>query len=386
MKQKQSGRHSSSRPRRVRIPPPEKGRLTTADSISIKEIARRATVSIGTVDRVVHNRGRVSTSTETKVRRIIEETGYRPNMFASRLSRAKVFRFGVLMPNPHQDNGFWQLPLRGIERAEGELRSQRIQIVYYFFDKFDTSQKAIHHLSQRILHDALDGLLAAPVAPHWMKDFLLGLPASCPYVLFDSSLPDSTPLSSIIQNSFQSGVLAARLADLLATGAGKIAIMQIAPSDFHLLERARGFRSYFKRKSGITCLECVIKGARIDASFQQAFGRLLESHPDLKGVFVTNAATYKAAEFLQHRPGDRRIHVIGYDLIPDNIRYIKEGWIDFLINQRPKTQGYQGIYTLYRRLVLDEKINDSILMPIDIITRENISYYESSDEEKEKIR
>lgn len=355
-------------------------------SISIKEIARRAGVSIGTIDRVVHNRGRVSMPTDAKVRRIIEETGYRPNIFASRLSLAKVFRFGVLMPHFEQDNNFWQLPLRGIERAAEELRSHRIQIIYYFFNKFDTSSKAIGKLCQQVRDDAPDGLLVAPVAPHWEKELLLCLSDSCPYVLFDSSLPDSTPISTIIQNSFQSGMLAAKLADLLTGGAGKFGIIQIVPSDFHLLERARGFRSYFKKHPGITILECLIEGARIDNSFHKEFSGLLESHPDLKGVFVTNATTYKAAEFLKRRQRGKSIHVIGYDLIPDNIRYIKEGWIDFLINQRPETQGYMGIYTLYRRIVLGEKIKTCVMMPIDIIARENISYYEDRDKSYEKSR
>jgi LacI family transcriptional regulator len=352
--------------------------------ISIKEIARRAAVSIGTVDRVVHNRGRVSVTTDAKVRRIIEETGYRPNMFASRLSRAKVFRFGVLMPFPEQDNNFWQLPLRGIENAAKELLSHRIQIIYYFFDKFETHPQAIDRLCRQVRNDAPDGLLVAPVAPHWVKKFLLCLPAGCPYVLFDSTLPESTPIATIAQNSFQSGVLAARLADLLAGTTGKIAIMQIVPSDFHLLERARGFRSYFKKLRGVTLLECAIQGAHIDSSFQKTFGSLLGSHPDLKVVFVTNAATYKAAEFLKQQRRDKGIHVIGYDLIPDNIRYIKEGWIDFLIHQRPLTQGYTGIYTLYRRLALGEKTEPYIMMPIDIITKENISYYEERLKNNEK--
>ncbi len=355
-------------------------------AVSIKEIARLAGVSIGTVDRVVHNRGRVSKPTDEKVRRIIKETGYRPNIFASRLSRANVYRFGVLMPHPDQDNGFWRMPLRGIERAKEELRSQRIQFSHYFFNKFETSSKAIDKLFRQVRADRLDGLLVAPVAPRWVKEFLHCLSDSCPYILFDSGLPGSTPLSTIIQNSYQSGVVAAKLADLLAGGTGKIGIMQVAPGDFHLLERARGFRSYFKDHPRIICMECVFEGASIDASFQKAFSGLLASHPDLKGVFVTNAATYKAAEFLKHRPRGRGIHVIGYDLTPDNIRYLKEGWIDFLIHQRPETQAYMGIFSLYRRLALSEKVNSTVMMPIDIVAKENLDYYEERNKTDEKIR
>jgi len=38
-------------------------------------------------------------------------------------------------------------------------------------------------------------------------------------------------------------------------------------------------------------------------------------------------------------------------------------------------QGYQGIYTLYNKVVLGEEVPEKIMMPIDIIMKENIDYY-----------
>ena len=45
-------------------------------------------------------------------------------------------------------------------------------------------------------------------------------------------------------------------------------------------------------------------------------------------------------------------------------------------------QGYQGIYTLYNKVVLNEKVQQKIMMPIDIIMKENIDYYLYKKEEK----
>ena len=64
---------------------------------SIKEIAEKARVSIGTVDRVLHNRKGVSKETKAKIQRIVTATGYTPNIYARNLSLAKTYRFGVLM-------------------------------------------------------------------------------------------------------------------------------------------------------------------------------------------------------------------------------------------------------------------------------------------------
>ena len=68
--------------------------------------------------------------------------------------------------------------------------------------------------------------------------------------------------------------------------------------------------------------------------------------------------------------------LIGYDLIEENIAFLKEGIIDFLISQRPEVQGYQGIYALYRHVVLNERIQDKIMMQLDVVTKENIDYYQ----------
>lgn len=49
---------------------------------TIKDIARMAGVSAGTVDRVLHNRGDVSAASREKVQKVLDEIDYHPNMFA----------------------------------------------------------------------------------------------------------------------------------------------------------------------------------------------------------------------------------------------------------------------------------------------------------------
>ena len=55
----------------------------TADKIRIKDVAKLAGVSVGTVDRVLHNRPNVSEEARTKVEKAIKEMDYRPNVYAS---------------------------------------------------------------------------------------------------------------------------------------------------------------------------------------------------------------------------------------------------------------------------------------------------------------
>lgn len=52
------------------------------EKIRIKDIAERAGVSVGTVDRVLHNRPNVSKPAREKVEEALKEMNYQPNVYA----------------------------------------------------------------------------------------------------------------------------------------------------------------------------------------------------------------------------------------------------------------------------------------------------------------
>lgn len=65
--------------------------------MNIKEVARRAGVSIATVSRVINNTTPVSDDVRKRVEEIINETGYRPNSLAKELQNNKTNTIGVIM-------------------------------------------------------------------------------------------------------------------------------------------------------------------------------------------------------------------------------------------------------------------------------------------------
>ncbi|RBW70794.1 LacI family DNA-binding transcriptional regulator [Bacillus taeanensis] len=65
--------------------------------INITEVARKAGVSTATVSRVFNNSGPVKESTRKKIEKIIEETGYRPNILARELADKKTHLIGLIV-------------------------------------------------------------------------------------------------------------------------------------------------------------------------------------------------------------------------------------------------------------------------------------------------
>ncbi|HMI65567.1 MAG TPA: hypothetical protein VK517_06000, partial [Cyclobacteriaceae bacterium] len=76
--------------------------------------------------------------------------------------------------------------------------------------------------------------------------------------------------------------------------------------------------------------------------------------------------------------GKKDIRLIGYDMLTENLKYLRSGTIDFLINQNPKRQAFLGISHLVNHLMFKEKAPDLDLFPLEVITRQNLDSYLSS--------
>jgi LacI family transcriptional regulator len=343
---------------------------------TIKTIAKKANVSIGTVDRVIHKRGKVAPETELRIKRILKELNYRPNIFARTLKLQKKYLFGILMPKIWQDTGYWAVTVQGMEKAKSDLHGQNVDVVYYHYDKY--SEKSFCKEFCRILESDLDGLLIAPLASQSHVKSILKIPSKLPYVFLDSNIPNSKNISYIGQNAFQSGVVAAKLMDILCKGYGTVIIFRMLPNDYHINRRVEGFISYFRSKAFFNLFTYDLNGNENQKILKKVMDRIIIKHKDIQGLFVTNVYSHKIAKQIIARELKNHIYIIGYDLVDENIYYMKQGIIDFLLSQRPEVQGYEGIYALYNQVVLKKTVEKEILMPVDIVTKENIDYYQSS--------
>jgi LacI family transcriptional regulator len=344
--------------------------------IRIKDIAEKAGVSPGTVDRVLHNRGRVSEEARIKVLSIVKELNYEPNLSARALGSNRTYRLAALIPDPGVDF-YWDAPRRGIEKAEKELKQYGIVVEQYIFNPYNVNsflEKAF-----AVGRANPDGILVAPIYYREVLPFFQDWSErTIPFVLFNTQLADFNPLSYIGQDSYQSGMLAAKLAHYGQGGARTILIAHIdedISNSAHLIRKEQGFNNYFKENH---LNDYTIVRAELNRADQPGFHRqldvLLQSQPSLKSIFVTSSKIYTIAAYLEHA-GVTGLNLIGYDLLPENIDFLNKGIIKFLINQNSKGQGYWGIHQLTQHLALKQSVTPIKYLPLDIVTKENINYY-----------
>jgi len=333
----------------------------------MKEIARLAGVSIGTVDRVLHHRGRVSAENIAKIQAIVADRGYRPNVFASRLSGGTAVRtVGVLIPRLSQDYGYWQLIKNGMDRAARELEPLHLGVDVREFDRADP--ESARRAFEALTADGLHALAAAPIHNTLFRGLLEALDPQVPLVFFDTDLDCGRPHCFVGQDPWQGGRLAGKLLGLTLEPGRPVVLVRFAADDAHLGQRSAGFEDY-ARTTGRQVLileqslEAPLDRRRVEAA------EFLARHPAAGGLFVPNASV---GEYAQAGLGRR---VVGYDLIPENIRALREGRLDFVLSQRPEVMGYEAVRRLSRAVLFREPLPAKLGLPLDVILPENLEAY-----------
>lgn len=93
---------------------------------TLQDVAREAGLSPATVDRAINDRAGVSSRARIKVQAALERLGYRPNLNASRLARAKTWRICLVLPTGA--NPFMTRLEREARTTADHFESDRVRI------------------------------------------------------------------------------------------------------------------------------------------------------------------------------------------------------------------------------------------------------------------
>jgi LacI family transcriptional regulator len=343
----------------------------------IKDIARMTGVSIGTVDRVIHDRGEVAEKTRLKVQRILKETSYSPNVMAQALKSKKRFHLVSFLPAPSENNSFWKKHPLGMIRAIEELDPFPVTFSHITFDI--QSEDDFQKKAGIVLDLKPDGVLLAPIFKSESISFCSRLQnEKVPFVFIDGYIENTDFLAYVGENIFQSGKVAGQLIDMITPEISDILVVTIArniQNVHHLTIRSEGFLSYFK-KSGKNKGKKIIVNIPEPTSndVERVIAKAFLENPGIGSIFITGSRSYLIALYLEKK-GLKSINLIGYDLLDSNVKFLKSGTTSFLIGQRPEEQTYKGIKKIFEYLSM-HKIPDKIeYLPVDIVTSENVDFF-----------
>lgn len=196
--------------------------------VTIKEIAKKAGVSIGTVDRVINNRGKVRPETENRIRQICNELGYESNFLAKALVLGKKeSNIAVIITNPER-NGFTRNVKNGFDAAAEKLRDYNVHFNFYFLEK-NVEDKIIEYLAELRLNPP-SGIIIKPCDSEKVRTVLSEFTdMGIPIITCTSDLDGVDALCFVGQNHYQDGRIAANMLCLQFKEEASLAVITNPP-------------------------------------------------------------------------------------------------------------------------------------------------------------
>ena len=186
--------------------------------------------------------------------------------------------------------------------------------------------------------------------------------------LSDPSLADCT----IVSDNYRAGVLVGEYL-LSQTDHAKLVILT-HDAAISGVERVRGFLDTVEKKEGIRVVQEIPCEGKLELAMPR-MEEFIEKNVYFDNVFCLNdPACIGAAAALDAHDLLDRVNLYGVDASPDGKALIREGAIQASAAQFPTRVGEQAADTLYR-LLNGEKVESRILVPVELVTQENVEEY-----------
>ena len=270
---------------------------------TIRDVARRAQVSVASVSRVLNRLENVSDATRARVADAVRELGYVPHAGARSLSLARTNAIGVVLPDFHGE--FFSEIVRGMDRE-----ASRRGYMLLLSNVHAGSEQSENTL--RAMRGRVDGLII--LAPHLTEDELAGaVPNGTPTVLINTRGDAGGHPGVRLDNA--AGVEA--VADHLASmGRKKIVHIAGAAGNIDAIERADAFRDAIEKRD--LSLQ-IVQGDFTEESGEDAIEALLKSGQTFDAIFAGNDMMASGALQALNRAGvdvPVEVAVVGFDDIP----------------------------------------------------------------------
>jgi len=337
--------------------------------ITLKQIADMAGVHRSTIDKVLHDRKGVSDEVRDRVRKLLDDIGYEPNVIGKALAHQnKPKRVIALLLNVDASNEIKE----GIETAYNEIKMFGLKIEYYYCSITDHSKQ--QELLNMLLTKKIDGLIISPIVD---PEIVFGVDrlveSGIPVVSVNTDLPESKRNCFIGQDSIKAGRVAGQLMGEVLQGKGKVAIITGSSLMQSPTERMQGFIQFVtEHYPEIQIVEKIETKEQAIIAFSETM-RVLDRDDRLDGILVTCGNVSEVGQAVRLHKNGNKIKMISYDLYPEILKLIGDGTISFSIGQNLKNQGYLSLKVIFEMIFFNQMPSKSIFnTSIDILTRENI--------------
>jgi LacI family transcriptional regulator len=354
--------------------------------VRLVDIAKALDVSIGTVDRALHDRPGVNEATKKRIQQMAKTMGYRPNLAASVLSSKRKLRVSVNLPE--EIASFFNQVRAGIENEHNLLAKGAIELEFRSFPRLGVGEEEAF---DDAMASQVQGIITAVGHPGRFRTRVARAQRSnVPVVCVVADATGTDRLASVTIDTHASGGLACDLMGQFlhadANSGGELAVFTGELTTADHIEKVESFRNgivrYFPHLQVLPAIETFDRAREASAAAE----KLLAERPRLVGCYITTANSVPVLKAIRthnsaHKPAGkhaRPITVITTDLFPELVPFLRSGAVAASIHQRPIAQGALALRIMQTYLREGSAPEEPVTLAPHVVTRSNLDYFLTS--------
>jgi LacI family transcriptional regulator len=336
--------------------------------VLLQDLADALGLSMGTVDRALHNRPGVNPMTRAKVVQMAKTMGYRPNLAARALASKRRMRIAAIMPrDPH---GFFSEVADGIREVARAFEGAGVQVELHECPWLKEGEAEV---IEAAVDDGVNGLIIAPGSPEAVRSAIRKASRkNIPAVCVSSDAPGTERLTVVLTDPGSCGATAAELLGRVLWGKGGVAVVTGSVEIATHTEILDGFRTALADEFPDMRL-CSVVEAHDNA--EEAYAKTLDmfaAGAPVAGLYVSTSNSIAVLRALDTLGLTGKVVVVTMDLFPALSHRIQDGAVLASIHQRPHNQGRQAFLALYRFLTEGICPPSQMLFPPHVVMRGNL--------------
>uniref|UniRef100_UPI002892F4D3 substrate-binding domain-containing protein n=2 Tax=Alicyclobacillus acidiphilus TaxID=182455 RepID=UPI002892F4D3 len=286
-------------------------------------------------------------------------------------------------PPPSSVSGDRKGILAGAQAAAKDLN---VKVVYTGAPQYSINQEVT--TMEQVIAKKPAGILVSSMNAKAMTPVInKAVEAGIPVISFDSDAPQSKRYAYLGTSNVQAGQAAADYLGKSLNGKGQVAVIT-TPGELNLDQRVQGFEQEMKSKYPKVKIVAVQNGNSDQITTAQVTSALLQTHPELSGIFADEADEGTGAATAVKEAGKTgKVKIVSFDMDKATLDQIQQGLITATVAQGEWNMGFWGLmdaYTVHNDLATPvpnwqkngvDPVPPSVDTGVTIITKSNVKAY-----------
>jgi len=336
----------------------------------MKDLAKEASVSLATLDRVLNDRPGVRAKTINRVNQAIDKLGFVRNRQAANLARNKSYRYQFIIPCSGGE--FHNKLVAHIDEANETFANEMVSVHVKHIDVNDPHAVA-NHLAA-LSGQEIDGVaIMAPESPQ-VRDAIGRLAErDIGVVQFLSGQPKTSGMDFVgIDNRAAGATAAYIMGRFLRADTGKILVISESMQSRDSLERRLGFDEIMNKEFSHYDVLPSLETYGNEARTRKIIKRSLENNPDLCGVYIMNSEAQLPISAIDQMTDTKKLVIVAHERTTFTEASLRSNLLDAIIDQHAGHSVRSAIRILRARSEQREPSASQETIRIEVLLKQNL--------------